>query len=886
MQVILTHEQADFDAIAALLAAHILNERALPVLPRRINRNVRAFLNLYGAELPFIEARDLPPEDIDIVTLVDTQSLITLKGMKEDTLVHVIDHHQAREDLPSDWTLIIERVGATTTLLIEDIQDHNGPLNNLQATLLLLGIYEDTGSLTYSSTTPRDLRAAAFLLEQGASLSLADEYLNPPLSEQQRELYNRLLQNSESLHIHGQHIIIARADARDINEEISSVAHKLRDLLDPDALFLMVNTIEGIRIVARSATERINVAKTVALFGGRGHEKAAAALIRTGDKAAQSTADLEEIYNRLVEVLPSIVQPAITVGKIMSRNPRVLKPETSAQEAARWMQRYGYEGYPVVKDGRVVGLLTRRAVDRALAHKLNLPAISLMDAGEFFVTPDTPLPHLQQLMADTGWGQIPVVDPETRQIIGIVTRTDLLKQIGREDTIQTERKNFADRLEKALPPARLALIKTIAEEALHHHLPIYVVGGFVRDLILERPSIDFDLVVEGDAIALARALEKKYGGKVTSHSRFGTAKWQIGSIRSELIEKIKGDGGLKAEDLPDSLDLISARTEFYNYPTALPTVERGSIKLDLHRRDFTINTLALRLDGRHYATLYDFWGGMNDIKKKLVRVLHSLSFVDDPTRMLRAVRFEQRFNFRIESRTLQLMNEAHDLLKQVSGDRLRHELDLILAEENPVSALNRLEELNLLSAIHPDLHWDSSASKALLRVLKEPLDPAWQLPEVLGNQSIRNALAYMVWLIPFPPESSRAICERLKLSHHLQNAILSGNLLMAELPDLVGQSPSRVVARLEEAPLPALYAIICLCPGKEICELLNRYATEWRKVQPMTDGYTLHAMGIEPGPVYRRILWALRAAWLDGKITTREQENALLNQLVFTQTIQ
>ncbi len=193
MQVILTHEQADFDAIAALLAAHILNEQALPVLPRRVNRNVRSFLNLYGAELPFIEARDLPPEEIEIVTLVDTQSLITLKGMKNDTLVHVIDHHQAREDLPPDWTLVIERVGATTTLLIEDIQDHNGPLNTLQATLLLLGIYEDTGSLTYNSTTPRDLRAAAFLLEQGASLNLVDEYLNPPLSEQQRELYNRLL---------------------------------------------------------------------------------------------------------------------------------------------------------------------------------------------------------------------------------------------------------------------------------------------------------------------------------------------------------------------------------------------------------------------------------------------------------------------------------------------------------------------------------------------------------------------------------------------------------------------------------------------------------------------------------------------------------------------
>ncbi len=885
MQVILTHEQADFDAIAALLAAHILNERAIPVLPRRANRNVRSFLNLYGAELPFLEARDLPPEDIEIVTLVDTQSLITLKGMNENTRVHVIDHHQLREDLPAEWTVVIERLGATTTLLVEDIQDHNGPLNSLQATLLLLGIYEDTGSLTYSSTTPRDIRAAAFLLEQGASLKIITQYLNPPLSEEQRDLYNRLLQSAENLHIHGQHVIIACADARDMNEEISSIAHKLRDLLDPDALFLLVNTVEGIRLVARSTTDRINVAAVAGLFGGGGHERAAAALIRLSEKSNTLTPTLLDVYNQLVDQLPAIVQPAITVGKIMSRNPRVLNPDTSAQEAARLMQRYGYEGYPVVSGGKVVGLLTRRAVDRALSHRLNLPAASLMEAGEVSVTPSAPITQLQQLMADTGWGQVPVVDEDTQQVIGIVTRTDLLKLIGSEETILPERKNFADRLEKALPPARLALLKMVAQEAHRHHLPVYIVGGFVRDLLLDRPSFDFDIVVEGDAIALARALEKKKGGKVTSHSRFGTAKWQIAAIRSDLTAGLEDDQRVNPEDLPDSLDFISARTEFYNYPTALPTVERGSIKLDLHRRDFTINTLALRLDGRHFATLYDYWGGMNDLRKGLVRVLHSLSFVDDPTRMLRAVRFEKRFNFKIENRTLQLMNEAHDLIKQVSGDRLRHELDLILAEENPVLALERLQELNLLTAIHPELRWQAQTAPALERVLKEPIDPAWQLAETLGSQPLRHALAYLVWLIPFQENAARAISERLRLNHHLQAAIQAGHHLLAELPSMVHAAPSRIVARLEEAPLPTLYAIIHLCPGEEICRMLNEYAVHWRKIHPLTDGYSLHAMGIEPGPVYRRILWALRAAWLDGKINSREQENALLNQLVYTQNL-
>lgn len=882
MHVILTHEQADFDALAALLGAQILNERAIPVLPRRMNRNVRAYLNLYGAELPFVEARDLPAEEIETITLVDTQSLVTLKGMTDKTKIHVIDHHQLRDDLPAEWTLVIERLGACTTMLVEDIQDHNGPLSMLRATTLLLGIYEDTGSLTYNSTTARDVRAVAFLLEQGASLKIAADYLNPPLSDEQREIYNRLLNSAESLQVHGQHIIVSTTEVDNFSEEVSSIAHKLRDLLDPDALFLLVNTREGVRLVTRSTTDRINVAEVAALFGGGGHERAAAALIRAGESSQAAGQQLADTYQTLVNNLPGLVKPAITVGKIMSRGARILSPDTPAHEAAKLMQRYGYEGYPVVEDGKVVGLLTRRAVDRATTHKLNLLAASLMEAGEVTVFPDDPIERLQRVMADSGWGQVPVIDPETNAVIGIVTRTDLLKIIGGGEPVLPERKNMAEMLEKALPPARLAFLKLIAEQAHRQHTPVYIVGGFVRDLLLDRPSLDFDMVVEGDAIALARSLEKKYGGRVTSHSRFGTAKWQTGSIQESLIHEMGIASSDAGTGLPDSLDLISARTEFYNYPTALPTVERGSIKLDLHRRDFTFNTLALRLDGRHYATLYDYWGGLNDLQKGLVRVLHSLSFVDDPTRMLRAVRFERRFDFQIEARTLQLMDEARDLLRQISGDRLRHELDLILGEDTPVSVLARLEELKLLEAIHPDLRWRVEDSQAIHEMLKEPIDPLWELPETIGNTPLRRSLAYITWLLPLKEEAGLAIARRLRLSHHLQSAIQGGHQLYYDLAGLTEAPPSRIVARLEEVPLPVLYAIRCLCPSHAICAILHEYAVNWRKVNPLTDGYSLHAMGVEPGPVYRQVLWSLRAAWLDGKITTREQEAALLNQLLFT----
>ena len=260
------------------------------------------------------------------------------------------------------------------------------------------------------------------------------------------------------MHIHGQNIVIASTNAEGLNEEISSIAHKLRDLLDPDGLFLLVNTTEGIRLVARSTSDRVNVAEVAARMGGGGHERAAAALMRSSEELDGQPLTLENADKKLRSLLPSIIQPPVTVGKIMSRGPRVLPPETSAQEAAALMQRYGYEGYPVIKNGKVLGLLTRLAVDRAISHKLNLPAASLMEAGEVTVSPMDSLDALQRIMAETGWGQIPVKDPDSGQIIGIVTRTDLLKTLGEGEIAPQERKNLAGRLEAALP-ATLEIIE-------------------------------------------------------------------------------------------------------------------------------------------------------------------------------------------------------------------------------------------------------------------------------------------------------------------------------------------------------------------------------------------------------------------------------------------
>jgi tRNA nucleotidyltransferase (CCA-adding enzyme) len=738
-------------------------------------------------------------------------------------------------------------------------------LSTVQSTLLLLGIYEDTGSLTYTRTTARDLRAASYLLEQGASLQIAADFLNHPLSKHQRDLYDELRASAEYYPIHGHTVIVTCGDASGVNEELSTVAHKLRDLLDPDALFLLVKLRGGVQLIARSTSDNIDVAEVAAHFGGGGHDRAAAGLIKDRE--------LEDVHAELVSILPDAVRPAVVVAQIMSPGPQLLTPETPVEEAAARMQRYGYEGYPVVRDGRVIGLLTRRAVDRAIGHKLNLPVASLMEAGEVSIHPGDSIEALQRLMTETGWGQIPVVHPESRKIIGIVTRTDLLKTLTSRSRIPS-RQNLADRLAKALPPGRLALLQAVAQAAFEQRSALYIVGGFVRDLLLDRPSLDFDLVVEGDAIALARALAKKYGGRVTSHSRFGTAKWMVSEIRPP--ETFPGN-------LPETLDLVTARTEFYTHPTALPTVEKGSIKLDLHRRDFTINTLALRLDGNHYGELHDYWGGLTDLRHGVVRVLHSLSFVDDPTRILRAVRFEQRFGFRIEARTLELLQEAASLLGRVSGDRIRHELNSILSEERSFQMLARLDELDLLAAIHPGLKWDHWLRMRIEALRQESLRTeaeAWGMDVSKGLTALERDLNYILWLLRLPPEQASSASSRLKLPSDLAKTVLAASSLWSSLPTLAGLAPSEIARHLEDVTPLALFAVYLASDRPDLRELLRNYATRWKKVLPVTTGHDLRERGLRPGPLYRSILGSLRDAWLDGKIASAEEEAVLLEGLV------
>ncbi len=422
-------------------------------------------------------------------------------------------------------------------------------------------------------------------------------------------------------------------------------------------------------------------------------------------------------------------------------------------------------------------------------------------------------------------------------------------------------------LQQKLSVHLLDLLGQIGELARQQGDTLYLVGGFVRDLFLmttaeakTSPRFDLDLVVEGEAIALAERLQQQYGGQVVSHRRFGTAKWLLAQpIPFNSAETV----------FFTSLDFAMARTEFYRYPSALPEVERSSIRLDLHRRDFTINTLALDLSPDRFGELLDFYGGRKDLESRLIRVLHPLSFVEDPTRMVRAARFLARFNFTLEEQTAEQLHDALDLLQRVSGERLLHELELIFRERLPLLALQQLDHLRILKAIDLALQLDEWLVERLDKLKDVPLDSVYYLGLMLFRLNRTEQTTIM---------------KRLNLPVRQQTIINQVCTLRPRLAEIeVAEKGSQLYHLLRGSSDEARQIVGLAVDELQVRHQLVRFQTELQHVTPLIDGtYLKTEFQLSPGPIFRTILDTLRNARLDGLVTTLADERALVVEILAT----
>ena len=846
-EVIATHANTDFDAFASLLAARRLYPDAVVAVQGALNRNVREFFRLHADELDAVEASRLELESIRRLIVIETTSasrLGELEPVARDPEVEtvVFDHHAG--ELP-EWVkpenAVVSQDGALTTTLVGVLAEREIAVTPLEATAFALGIHEDTGSLTYPTATQRDADALAWCLRHGARQDLLARFLHTPLTDEERELLGALMAAVRTERVAGVDVLVAAVTWPRHVDGVSNLAHKIVDLTDCRALVLLVEMDERVFAVTRSRTPEIDAAAAAASLGGGGHREAASAMFR---------GSLAEAEEALREGLAAAAREPVRAEQVMSRPARSVGPDESVAHAMVVCQRHAQSGILVVEDGSLVGAVGREDLDKAIAHGLShAPVKGIMSSRVVSVAAETPLGEVQEALAGSADGRVAVVEDD--RLVGVVTRSDVLRALGEQPAAEAE-------VEASLA-AELAGLEGLqsAFEAIsavsEPYDGVYLVGGTVRDILLGEPNFDVDVAVEGDAIELARSLADALDGRVRAHRKFGTA----------VV--------LYRED--ERVDVVTARTEFYDAPAALPSVEHATIREDLFRRDFTINAMAVSLKGEDFGRLVDPFGGRRDLEAKTIRILHNLSFIDDPTRIFRAIRYESRYGFRMDDHTQRLARGTIEmgLVGDLSSARLRDELVALLEEGDAGASILRLAELGAGAAIHPHLAADDEAVELLGRMRR--------LNEHYGTAVPSWRLAFAVLARHMPPDEVYAWLRRLKVQRRdlerVAAAVTVGPRILERLRGGSAQPADVVAAADPYAPDAPLFAM-----ALEERPELDDYFRRLRNVQLEVSGSDLAELGLGESPEVGEILAELRRRKLNGQLDGRESELAAARELI------
>lgn len=875
MDVIATHSNADFDGFASMVAARKLYPDAKLIIPAGAQETLRNFLAAH--DLGIIKLKDIHLSQVTRLVLVDTQEpdrIGALKSCVENPAVEVVvfDHH-VDQDSPCagrSKQSVVESVGATTTILVELLRQRHIAVTPFEATVIALGLYEETGSFAFASTTARDLEAGAFLVGAGADLNMVTDTLRRPLDPDAVALLNDFLEHSEVYYLEGRKVLVATSTIDRLRGEAAGVVHMLADMQGVDAVVVAVMMEDRVQVIGRSRRPEIDVGWIAREFGGGGHAVAAAATVKKQT--------LAEVKERIVQLLTTHYRPTLLAQDVMTRPVKAVSMDTTVSEAGQQMTNYGVNVFPVLDEkDRFAGIVSRELIQKAVFHRLGKnPVSAIMQADVYTAQPDTPFHNIELTMIERNQRFVPVMREST--VIGVITRTDLLRTLH-DDVLKTARmrtahlgesegeiggshRNVKGLMRSRLPRQLVALLEEAGRLADRSDVALFVVGGCVRDLLLRIENLDLDLVVEGDGIAFARNLSEGLHARVKVHERFGTAV-----VR-----------------LPDgfTLDVATARTEYYEYPTALPTVEQSSIKKDLYRRDFTINALAVRLNEKGFGDVLDFYGGQRDLKDKVVRVLHGLSFVEDPTRVFRAIRFERRFGFQLGQDTAALIAGAvkMNLFHRLSGHRVLEELKLLLDEREPKYAVQRLADFDLLRFIHPKLQW-TNRLKTLLDAIEQAVD--WYRLLYL-DRKMEAWLVYMMGLLEVLPE--RAVAEVLKRfpfsepeTANLKMARAGCHTVIRRLGGKTVLKPAEIYRLLSGLSDEVLISLMAKSKGDFVKRKVSAFLTTYQQVKPILTGADLKSMGLKPGPKFRQILDQLLDARLNGEVKTEAEEVDLVRRM-------
>ncbi len=873
MYLITSHLNTDFDSLASMVAIQKVYPEAVICPPGAMSRKVRDFMSRHGHHWAskILTPKKINLDEVTLMIVVDTRSrqrigpFAALAG-RQDVAVHVYDHHPATpDDIPAE-EFVYEPIGAATTMVLEHLLNERKEITPEEATLFALGIYDDTGALTYETTTERDIAAISYLRELGADLSGILSQVETDISSDDRKLLDTLAENTRELYINGAKINLTWAQTDKYVQGLSLFVNKLKEYCDAHVTIAVVNNGgKKINIIARSVEGILNVKEFLAPYGGSGHYQAGSATL--------TDRDIKELLDEIEKRLAGAITPMVCVADIMNSPVIAVSPDARVDEGYRTMLRFGVKSLPVANsNGEVVGMMTRKDLDKAHLHGLDRAKISdFMTQGIISLSAEASIDEAHRMMATYGFEKMPVLD-ENGKLIGTLSRATLLKALYRSGLFSGEEnsrdstgflwiENVTHLMENSFSLKTLSLLRRVGTKAQELGMKAYLVGGTVRDILMGVHNMDIDISVEGDAEKLVMSWNEP-GCKATLHGRYKT-----GTITFPDGEKV---------------DVATARREFYEYAAATPIVQNSSLKQDLSRRDFTVNAMSISLSENDWGTLTDNFGGRADLKDKLLKILHNLSFVEDPSRVLRGIRLEQRLNMSFEDNTMRLLKSAvrGGLLECLSTTRVRAELELMSKETCFRKIVMRMCELGIWEALFPGMKVTRAADQRL------------HVMEHFIMQAKKHEIDFkgMEWLISMAVVFSEAkydvkfsAMDRMNLNPNEREQLTK---CFQQWPNVEKFCSGRKNAKNSEAYLffkdygtvPLLYWLTCL-RTPESRRLIVEHMEFWTKAKGEYTGKDLQALGLK-GKEIGDALNAIKLAIIDGEIKNHDDEINFLKNYI------
>jgi tRNA nucleotidyltransferase (CCA-adding enzyme) len=854
MDLIISHENTDIDGLAGMIAASKLYQEGKVVVSENMTTLAKRFLALYKDEFEIYRYDEVDYNNVNRVIVIDTHEYDRLGNMTElinweQVEVIVYDHHPHQK---LDWINIdlSENVGSSASIIVNRLKRENIKLNRSEATLFALGISADTGNFMHLNTESEDLMAFAYLLDMGANKKVINEYLLETLDKNQKRVFELLIKHRKDIRIKDKNIALFTLKYPRYVTGLNNVVEKIKLLYQLPVVFVLVEMEGKVIIIGRSSDENVNLEEIFSDLGGGGHSGAGSVSLKT---------DLEIARNKLETTIRDKIKVSVKVEEVM-QEPVKVNQDIKIEKVKQLMEKENISGVFVVdEDESVKGIFTTRDLRRLTEEDdiYRVPVKGYMTKKLIYIKPDDTIHKAQEKMVNNDIGRLPVKNEDGR-VIGVITRRDILNQYYKEETssqnqnryvsslvsITPEKVKISSKLDE-LPNQIRKIFKNIGKIAQDNDSRVFLVGGMVRDLLLNKDNKDFDFVVEGNVEGLIKDVASNYDVKYKYNSNFQTGSMVINN---------------KYE-----LDFAVSRNELYTHPGALPKVKKADIFDDLFRRDFTVNALAVALHPEEYGYLYDFFKAREDVGDRILKALHRFSFLDDPTRIIRGIRVVLQHNLEIEEETKALMQEAIRLneFSDVTFPRIFKELRLLFLEEPDQRFLEILEEIPFLRLLYDGYQ--------LPKGIKDKWERAGYYLAYFNNNNY-NVKEWVVYFSLIFKNLPRSLIERWSVKSNLKEIILfkPEEYNIDQITKLTGSVD--IYNKLKNISNEKLVLLLAEHDNKKLEEKIFYFLEQISDIKLAVDGNDLIELGFKEGPIISIALKLLKRQVLKNNLKTRKEQ--------------